>query len=85
MRRPLRRFEERSRDRSSLTKPLTEPRTSTMDQPEPSGCAYVDRAGYTFHEGFDVAPSRAAAPADTAMMGIVHSALRRDLTRTSRR
>lgn len=32
--------------------------------------------------GVEVAPND-AAPADTAMMGIVHSALRRDLTRTS--
>jgi hemerythrin-like domain-containing protein len=34
-------------------------------------------------EGFLTVNSTAEVPADTAMMGIVHSALRRDLTRTS--
>jgi hemerythrin-like domain-containing protein len=47
------------------------------------GCAYLAGSTPIFEEGFKPVDSSDGGPADTAMMGIVHSALRRDLTRTA--
>jgi hemerythrin-like domain-containing protein len=46
-------------------------------------CAYLAGNHSTDEEGVNPVEPNDAGPADTAMMGIVHSALRRDLTRAS--
>ncbi len=46
-------------------------------------CAYLAGNDSTYEKGENPVEPNDASPADTAMMGIVHSALRRDLTRTS--